>query len=253
MIKNKKNERKERMKKMRKSVKIVCCFAVAMLLVNGVSASELSTITVTSQSSVTSVPDKAEISLGVNTEAASPAEAQAQNTEIVDQIIAACLEQGVDEKNLKTSNYDLFPLYDYDYDGGEDILRGYRVSTTLLISDQDLAGVGELISVCVANGANFLSNVAYKCSDYDACYSQALAQAVGAAEEKAKVLAAAAGKELSGIASITEGYQNTALQYKSAAIEEFAMDSASGNTSSVSLMPGESEISANLTVVYYMD
>ena len=72
-----------------------------------------------------------------------------------------------------------------------------------------------------------------------------------AARKKAEVLAKAADRILGDVQSITEGYQNTSARYvnKSIAIEEAAMDTAA---ESVSLNPGDSEITASVTVTYYL-
>ena len=72
-----------------------------------------------------------------------------------------------------------------------------------------------------------------------------------AARKKAEVLAAAAGKTLGDPVVITEGYQNTSARYaKSAniALDAVAESAAMGPA----LMPGETEITANVTVSYEM-
>ena len=166
------------------------------------------TVTVSGTGSVSTVPDKAEITFGIETEADTAKQAQDQNTEQADKVISKLKELGVEEKSIKTSGYNMYPRYDYN-NGNK--ITGYYVSTRLTVSDQDIDDVGKLITECVAEGINNIDNVNYLCSDYDEEYQEALGKAVTAARRKAETLAQASGKSLGDVHAIVEGYQNTTL------------------------------------------
>ena len=119
------------------------------------------------------------------------------------------------------------------------------------VQDQELENVGKLLADCVAAGVNNVDNISFLCSGYDDAYQEALTEAVGNARVKAEALAKAAGKTLGEAVSITEGWQDTSARYGRAGnyYMEMAMDSMAKGPS---LMPGESEISANITVTYQM-
>ena len=68
------------------------------------------------------------------------------------------------------------------------------------------------------------------------------------ADVKAQALAEASGKKIVEIMNVTEGYQNTQLQYRSGSIMKNSLEA----TSDAVIMPGESDIAANVTVTYIM-
>ena len=207
-------------------------------------------VTVSASGSVKLTPDKASITFGVSTQEKTADAAQKKNSEDVDRVISVLTGRGIEEKSIRTSNYNMYPQYDYSGTGEQKII-GYIVSTSLTIQDQDISEVGKLISDCVAAGINNVDNISFLCSGYDDAYSEALTRAVEAARKKAEVLAGAAEKTLGDPVVITEGYQNTSARYaKSAniALDAVAESAAMGPA----LMPGETEITANVTVSYEM-
>ena len=204
-------------------------------------------ITVNATSTKTVEPDMAEISFGVITEADNAADAQKKNTEDVDSVVARLKELGVEEKSIQTTDYYMYPRYDYN-SGSEQII-GYTVTVTLTVKDQTIEEAGEILSECVKAGINNINNVRYSSSKYDEVYQEALKEAVAIAEEKAKVLAEASGSELSDVPTITEGGQNMAYRYDNAAgayAEEAAMDMSK----SVTLQAGELQIVAQVTAAW---
>lgn len=228
------------------------------------------TITVTANSEVKVVPDKAEIGVSVTTQAATAQDTQDQNTTAVNAVIEALAQLGIDETSIQTTDTWLNPRYDYSgavtytepaaavadsevtteaapaigSDTSTNIV-GYEMTTRLSISDLNIDQVGETISACIAAGANNTDGIRYYSSKYDATYQEALTAAVEAARAKAEVLASAGGVSLGSVYSITEGYQNTAYRYDTGA----AMESAVAD-SAMKVMPGEVNVSASVTVSY---
>ena len=162
-------------------------------------------------------------------------------------VLDALKAKKVEEKDIRTTGYDLYPRYD---NNGEAI-TGYTMATNLVISNQSVDAIGELVSACVDAGANQMYGITYTCSGYNEAYAEALGNATKAAKIKAEAIAKAAGKQLGDIIEIREGYQNTALRstYQSISakgeMEEAVMDIAS-------VMPGEVDVQAAVTVTYAM-
>lgn len=244
---------------MKQLQKVVVCVILAIELLMGFCASGAVTyaqtpetsaspaeVTVSASGSVRLTPDKASVSFGVTTQEESAELAQSKNSEAVDQVIAVLILRGIEEKSIRTTNYSMYPQYDYS-DGVSQVV-GYSVCTTLLIQDQDIESVGKLLSDCVAAGVNHVDQVTFLCSGYDEAYCEALTAAVENARVKAEVLAKAAGKTLGEVVSVTEGWQDSSARYDKSAVYQYAaMDSAAR---APSFMPGETEISANVTVTY---
>ncbi len=215
-------------------------------------AVEASTVTVSASGTVKLVPDKATVYFGVTTREATAELAQSRNSEAVEKVMAVLTERGIDEKSIRTTNYSMYPQYDYSENGDQRII-GYTVYTNMSVQDQDIADLGKLLSACVAAGINNVDNVSFLCSGYDEAYSQALTQAVEASKAKAETLAAAAGKKLGEAVTVTEGWQDTSARYGKGTNMSFTMEEAAVmDTGGPSLQPGESEITANVTVTYAM-
>ena len=214
-------------------------------------AEAVSKITVSASGSVSLVPDKATVSFGVQTKEDTAEEAQSRNSESVQKVMDALKGIGVEEKSIRTTYYGMYPQYDYSEDGDQNII-GYVVTTSLSVQDQNIDGLGELLQTCVDAGINSVDNISFLCSGYDEAYKEALAKAVAASRDKAEALAAAAGKKLGETYSITEGWQDTSARYGKNVAEAAAMDISEADRSSPILQPGETEITANVTVEYKM-
>ncbi len=214
----------------------------------GAVASAESTITVNGTGEIKCEPDMAEVMLAIETNEATVEESQKKNAEETNAVLKTFSDEGIEESSIQTSDYSVYPRYD-DY--GEEIVS-YSVNTTLTVSDVPIANVGKLLSACGKSGITEVRNVQYFYSGYDEAYETALGESVAAAEKKAVALAAAAGKALGGIISITEGYQDTSLRYvydngmASYADTEAALATGTGPD----IKPGEVTVNAEVTVVY---
>ena len=242
------------------AVSAMLILALASAMVTGLSgcgsapaaaSADASTVTVSASGTIRIVPDKATVYFGVTTQEQTAEAAQSKNTEAVNKVIALLTERGVEEKSIRTTNYSMYPQYDYS-EMGEQRIIGYVVYTNMSVQDQNIEDLGKLLSACVAAGINTVDNVSFLCSGYDEAYSQALSQAVEASRDKAAVLAAAAGKTLGEAVTITEGWQDTSARYGKAVNLTASYGMEAAYDTGAAIQPGESEITANVTVTYIM-
>ncbi|MBR4744757.1 MAG: SIMPL domain-containing protein [Oscillospiraceae bacterium] len=250
---------------MKKSIAAAVCAAIILALVLGLTgcgaassavvtpaaaaAETVPQITVSASASVKLVPDKATVSFGVTTQEKTPEQAQSKNSEAVQKVMDVLTGRGIEEKSIRTDSYSMYPQYDWSENGDQRII-GYVVTTSMTVKDQDIADLGKLLSACVEAGINDVDSVRFLCSGYDEAYREALKEAVALSRDEAEAMAAGAGKKLGDPISITEGYQDTSSRYGKTAnvyTEEAVMDAAAPSFS-----PGETEITANVTVTYNM-
>ena len=208
------------------------------------------TITVSASADCSAVPDMAEISFGVTTQAKTPGQAQEENNEVIAKVVDHLKERGVEERSITTSSYNLYPQYDYNGDTPK--ITGYQVSTTLTVRDQSIEEAGAVVDECVALGINDVNGIRFYAGSYEEVYEDALEKAMDAADIKAQVLAASAGGKLGQVLSVSEGYQDTSYRYSRS---NFAMAEAADSVSAkgMSLMPGEAAITAQVTVTYELE
>jgi uncharacterized protein YggE len=145
----------------------------------------------TGEATVSARPDRAQISIGVLTQASTAQAAAsanaAQTTQVIDAIKRTLGEGG----ELKTSGYSISPQYQYTA-GRAPKTTGYQASNTVLIIVNDLTLLGKVIDAATDSGANNINSVSFSLKDDSHVRNQALAEAAskarGAAESIAKAL-----------------------------------------------------------------
>ena len=114
------------------------------------------TITVQGDGQATLPPDVANISFTVQNAAASVANAQAATTKQANDALAFVKSQGVADKDVTTTSYDITPQYSYPNPCAPGTacplyvvsskVTGYQVSETIQVTVRDLTAVGSLLS-----------------------------------------------------------------------------------------------------------
>lgn len=203
-------------------------------------------VTVTAESEVKVVPDRARVSVSVTNQADSASACQDANAQTVDAVVEALRAAGVADKSIQTTNVNMYPMRDYGISGTPTII-GYEMSTSLSVSDLAIDDIGPILQAVASAGATDMGGIQYYSSTYDAAYADALRAAIDAAGDKAQVIAAASKVKIGGIVNVTEGYQNTAYRYDNG-IAYAGADMAEG--ASMKAMPGEIAVSAQVTVSF---
>ena len=203
------------------------------------------TLTVTGSGIATVTPDKASLFIGVQTADSSSKTAQDKNAKDINNVIGALLDYGVKEKDISTSSFDLYANYDYSKDVSE--LIGYTATTMLTVKNLDVKDVGELLEKVGEAGVNQVNGIRFDYTETEAAYDKALDAAMDRAQEKAEKLAAREGCRLGKILSVSEGDSNGSAATTGA--REY-MESAKAD--SMNVMPGESDVTATVTVTYQL-
>lgn len=163
-------------------------------------------ITVHGEGTIEVDPDRASVRLGVESQAATAREAQAETNRIAAAILAAVRDLGVPEEAIRTSRLDLFPVYAPPAErGDEPQVTGYRAANTVTVELADLTRVGPVIDASIAAGANRVDGVEFGLRDTARARAEALAAAVDDAHGKAVAIAAALGVGLGGVLETVEG------------------------------------------------
>lgn len=163
---------------------------------------ERNTITVSGEGKINTVPDIAAIDLGTTIEKKTVVEAQKENTRIMDALIAKLGSMGVAKKDIQTSNYSIYPAYDYS--DGRQSLRAYTVSQNVRVKVRNLDSVGNIIGEAGALGVNQVGGINFTVDEPESIRQEARLKAMANAREKAEALAAAAGVKLRRVISFSE-------------------------------------------------
>lgn len=170
-------------------------------------------ITVSASGEVFAKPDVAQINVSVEEEGKDLAAAQKIHTEKINRVIKFIKDSGVEEKDIKTSNYSVYPVYDYLRDRGQ-VLKGYRVSQTLDVKVRKVDDAGKILSGAVENGSNQIGGINFIVDDEDALKREARQKAIKEAKEKAKAIAKDLDVDLSRLVAFNESGDQP-IYYKS--------------------------------------
>lgn len=193
---------------------------------------------VSASAAVSAAPDQATVQLGVTTQATNAGEALSKNSTDTAAVIAAVVKLGVDEKDIQTSNFNVYPTYDTT---GTRI-TGYQVTNTVTVTIRDIQKTGSLLDQVVQAGANNISGLSFSIADTTALVANARTKAYAAAKAKAEAMAAAAGVELGEVISVTESAQ-PATVYPTAKVAMDAMGAAP-------IQAGSQDVTVDVSIVY---
>jgi uncharacterized protein YggE len=160
------------------------------------------TLNITGVGTVNLTPDIAYIYLGVHTEMSSASEAVAENNAQTEKVIAALKKMGVDSKDIRTTNFSIWPSQNYGPDGLPLDMK-YVVDNTVYVTVRNLAKLGDLLDSVISAGANTVNSIQFDIADKTAAAKEARDLAVKNAQEQAQELAAAAGVTLGDITNIS--------------------------------------------------
>jgi len=206
-------------------------------------APEPPSITVVGSGTAAARPDTAEVSAGVVTQAATAAQALAQNNAAMEKVIKAATAAGIAEKDVQTTNVSVVPQRRQGRQEPQppDII-GYEVSNQVRIKVRDLTVLGRLLDALVGQGANALGGISFSVGEPAPVLDHARTNAMADARRKAEVYARAAGATLGPLLSIREG---------AAPVPRFGGEMPRMMAASpVPVAPGEQEFQASITVTY---
>lgn len=148
------------------------------------------TITVSAEGKVTVSPDIAQLSLSVISEGMNPEKIADDNNKKISAAIEFIKSQGVDVKDIKTTNYNLNPRYEYDEDKRTSYISGYVLTQTVLVKIRDLDKVAKILGGLPSAGINQIGSISFDIDDPEKYMAEARKQAFEKAKQKAETMAA---------------------------------------------------------------
>jgi uncharacterized protein YggE len=162
------------------------------------------TISLAATGAIKTTPDKVDISTGVTTEANAAREALDKNTSAMAKVIEALKGEGIDPKDIQTTNFSVNPVYQHTTDGKLPVIVAYRVTNQVRITLHDTGKLGAILDKVVSLGANQIDSIEFGVEEPEALKDEARKLALKNVTDNAKLYAEAAGVELGPILSISE-------------------------------------------------
>src|SRR3989339_132433 len=162
-------------------------------------------IVVSGEGKVLVKPDVVIAVIGVKTEAQKSDAAVKQNNEKMNEIIKAVKDLGIDEKDIKTTAYNLYPVYDYTRSSGRE-LTGYSLDQQITIKVRDFEKISSVLDKATVSGANSVSNLQITVDDPEIAKDEARKKAIEQAKQKAVEMAKNSGLKLGKVIDVQENF-----------------------------------------------
>jgi hypothetical protein len=200
---------------------------------------------VSGEGKVSAVPDIAVLSLGVEAQEMSVAQAQFQARQAMNEIMEALSDNGVAERDIKTQRFSIDEVWNWKDE--ERVFEGYRVTNMVTAKIRDLDNAGPIIDAVAESGGDLtrINSLYFTIDDPTPHYTEARLLAMQDAMAKAQQMAQIAGVTLGKPTYIAEGggYIPTPRSYGDMAMAEAA-------PAPTPISPGEMEISLTVQMVY---
>lgn len=196
--------------------------------------------------SATAVPNIAKVSVAIQESASSLSEVEKSVNTKSKTLVDAVKKAGVEDKDIKTTSYNISPTYDYRTNPSR--ITGYSASVSYQVTIRNVDKANDVLAAATGAGANNVGGINFDVDDNakNKALNEARAEAVKNARQTAEGLAKAAGVTLGKILNITES-QGTApvpLPMRGAGL------GAGPSETKVQIQPGENEFNVTISITY---
>jgi hypothetical protein len=192
-------------------------------------------------------PDIAKVDLGITETGANLKIVQDSVNEKSQSLVDQIKKLGIEEKDIKTISYNVYPQYDYTAPSQR--INGYQVSTSYEVTIRDLTKINDLLGSATSFGANTVGSVTFDLSEdlKNDKLQEAREIAVTEAKLKASGLARAAGISLGKITNVSE---DTPLNTRMYAMPVGAGGAVDKAIAQPEVQPGTTEINVTVSLSY---
>lgn len=183
----------------------VVAFTVTPVLAEDFKVPDRGIISVSGSSSDEFPPDTATISITIKTEAPNASEAS-QKTAQKSQNVMAKLNKLINKEKgdyVKTTSYQLYPIYDYNEPKKKNVLRGYSADNQITVVLKQINLVGQVIDTSVGAGADLINGIDFSLKDESQFNKNVLVKATEKAKTEANILAKTLGVKIVGVKQVS--------------------------------------------------
>lgn len=205
-------------------------------------------IWVNGEGKVTAVPDTAVLTLGIEDQEATVAEARDKAAAAMNNVMDALKAAGIDDEDIQTQYFNIQQVTRWDNDKQEQIVIGYQVTNTVIVKVRAIDKVSNVIDTVTVAGGDLtrINSLAFTIDDPTSYQDQARIKAVENAAAKAKQLADTAGVKLGKPSYITESSYIPGPIYRDVATAQ----GVPAPTPTTPVSPGEMDITVNVQIGY---
>ncbi len=208
-------------------------------------------LTLQGHGEVKAKPDLAMVEMGTLSQAATAKAALAANTAKVAAIFAMLKANGIEDRDIQTSNFSVGPRFENSkVSSSATRIAGYDVTNSVTVTIHKLENLGGILDQAVESGSNQINSISFGINEPRALQDEARKSAVADALSRAKLLSEAAGTKLGAIATITEGGGYAPMPMRERGMQ---MDQMAKASVPAPVAQGELSISADVNMVWELD
>lgn len=162
-------------------------------------------VVVSASEEVDVAPDRAHLSVSVETRGRTSQLASQDNARIAAAILESLQRAGIAAAQIRTIGLTVNPEYRYPEGGGRPTVVGYQARNSIEVEIRNISRVGSVVDATLAAGATNLSGPSFTLANPDSARREALATAVSRAQADAAVMARAAGQKLGPVLEMSSG------------------------------------------------
>jgi uncharacterized protein len=211
------------------------------------------TVVVNATASIEREPERAQVLLAVESQAATARAAAAANATKMDAVLAALRRAGISGPNVRTVSYTIQPEYSRpsrDDPQRPPVISSYRAINMVQVTVEPVTKAGEIIDIALQAGANRVAHLTFELRDPDSAHVEALRVAVRKAQTEAQAMAEAAGQRLGPPLQMSSGGY-AIPRYARDMAGEIAMAQAAPPPTPVE--PGLLTIMASVSITYRLE
>ncbi len=163
------------------------------------------TIVMNGEGKITARPDIANVIFSVVTQGKESAAIQKTNDAKVSKVIDFLKNSSVKTEDIQTSNYSLYPQYNYSQQTQPPQISGYNASQQVTVKIRNLDRVQSIVGALTSQGVNQIDAVNYTIEKPETLKDQARKLAIDDARKKAEDLVKGLGVKLGRVVNFSEG------------------------------------------------
>lgn len=202
-------------------------------------------IAVSGTGEASAAPDVAYIDLGIQLSGPDLDNVLAEANSTADAIKAAVLDQGVEEKDVQTANFNVYTESRTDDTGQPTGQPIYHVDNVMRITVHDINTSGDVIGAGLDAGANSVRNLQFGIEDTDALEAEARQNAIEDAQTRAQALADGLGVSVGAPVQISESFGGMPVPST-----RVAFDTAMAESAAPPISQGEMTVTVNVNIQY---
>ena len=165
-------------------------------------AAQTPVIVTSGEAVVRRAPDRAFVTVSVETRAKSPREAQRLNAEAMTAVQQRLTQARIAKESIRTTGYDL--QQEFDFVQGKRVPREFAARNGVEVRVDDIARTGDIVDAAVQSGATSVSGIRFDLQDRDTAEREALRLAVADARARADAAATGAGRTVDRVLRIED-------------------------------------------------